>query len=143
MMKNKKTIRIKNSKLQKIRNELRNIWFAAKSSQYRKYFDELETIEKTERGYWRKNFSPRQRQRAIELTEKQRELDRLVNRSICKCPSCNASEKDMIYNRPLDMWYCTDCFQGMIDFYHQQKEKQVKGQLFDDFNEGFYETFLD
>ena len=142
-MKDKRTIRIKNPKLQKIRNELRKMWLAATAPRFKKYFDELEKIEKTERGYWRKNFSPRQKQRAIELTEKQRELDRLINRSICQCPSCNASEKDMISNRPLDMWYCTECFQGMIDFYHDTKRKLARRQFFDDFNEEFYETFLD
>ena len=142
-MKDKRTIKVKNPKLQKIRNELRNVGFAAKSSQWRKYFDELEKIRKTERGYWRKNYTQKQLEKKHELVVKQRELDRLVSSSICKCPSCNASGRDMIYNRPLDMWYCTDCFQGMIDFYHATKKKLARGQFFDDFNEEFYKTFLD
>ena len=142
-MKNKRIIKIKNPKLQKLRNNLREIWLAALASQWRKYFDELEKVEKTERGYWRKNYTQKQLEREDELVEKQRELDRLEDSSICKCPSCNASEKDMIYNRPLEMWYCTSCYQKMIDFYHDTKRKLARGQFFDDFNEEFYETFLD
>lgn len=61
-----------------------------------------------------------------------------LHASICICPSCHQIARDMVYNVPLERWYCTLCFQEYREYY--QKEKARYG---DHAQSGdFYETFL-
>ena len=75
----------------------------------------------------------------IKIENERSDLFRALKASICYCPSCNQSERDMVYNAPLGEWYCTLCVQGYRDFYREQEA--IYGDLKVDDND-FYETFL-
>ena len=114
-MKKKRTISIKHSKLQQIRNNLRILFIKAKSTQWKQLNDELDQIERDKNGELisMKNLTKEQKERIYELERKKTELNKLVDKSICKCRRCVKTDQDMTYN-PIDKsWYCVDCYKEM------------------------------
>ena len=71
---------------------------------------------------------------------REKRLYRALEASICECPSCSQTDRDMVYNAPLKEWYCTLCAQEYRDFYH--KNKAIYGDFSEDDDDNFYETFL-
>jgi len=65
-----------------------------------------------------------------------------LRNSICLCPGCSQTDRDMVYNAPLKEWYCTLCVQKYRDFYRKKKAILDRGGFVGDFNEGFHESFL-
>ncbi|MFX1455443.1 MAG: hypothetical protein ACFFDB_08735 [Promethearchaeota archaeon] len=45
-----------------------------------------------------------------EYQGQQSELRDIADRSICKCITCGASDRDIVYNKTYDAWYCTECY---------------------------------
>lgn len=141
-MKKKRTVSIKDPRLRRIRNNLRLLLLELTSAQLKRYFEERHKLHMDLDGNYR-NLSESKKPRASELTKKMREIDILRDRSIIRCPSCRMNDRDMTFNPELKQWYCVQCYREMGEFYYQQKEARAKGLEHDDFNEKFYETFLD
>ena len=121
-MKHKKAIKIKDPKLQKIRNNLRSILikFALdKESRLRK---ELTSLWRDESG----NPTP-QEYYEVSLGASRRpvremgEIKKILDRSICMCPVCGRSNRDMIFNPVTKVWFCVHCY-GLNREYYKHTE---------------------
>lgn len=98
-MKKKRQIQIKNPALRKIRNNLRNLIIAACSKQLSEIT--LKSEQLIGRG---------EHQLEWELNDSWWRIERSLRASICKCPSCFRSDRDMIYNPKSKEWYCLKCY---------------------------------
>jgi len=78
----------------------------------------------------------------IKIENKRSNLFRALKASICYCPGCNQTDRDMVYNAPLKHWFCTQCAQEYRDFYHKKKTIIDQGGFVGDFDEDFHKTFL-
>lgn len=60
-----------------------------------------------------------------------------LRKSICMCPRCRKSDRDMIFNLGLKEWWCMQCYREMRDCYYEQKS------LFsEEGEEEYYKTFV-
>lgn len=118
-MKKKRTICIKDPKLRKTRDNLRDLWLAWGSKLWKELFDERRAIEYNENGSLKKSneLSKEERIRINALGSKISELRNFESASICMCTVCAKGDRDAIYN-PVDKeWYCVDCYNENQDFY--------------------------
>lgn len=104
-----KIIIIKSPRLQKIRNNL---------------FDEMDKISLYEDGRPKsvRYMTSDEKSRFRTLQEEQNRLKDLANRSICKCVACGKADRDMVYNKAYDAWYCTECY-GLERLTAQKRDK--------------------
>jgi hypothetical protein len=70
------------------------------------------------------------------------DLYRALHNSLCICPGCNQTNRDMYYNAYAEGWYCTKCVQEYRNFYHKNKAILDRGGFAGDFNEAFHGSFL-
>lgn len=78
----------------------------------------------------------------IRIDNERSSLYRALEASICECPGCNQTEREMVYNAPLKGWYCTTCVQEYREFYYKNKTILDQGGFVGDFDEDFHESFL-
>lgn len=118
-MKKKKTITIKNPKLRKIRNNLRELLIEWKIKQWRELNEEYKKIHYDQAGRVRhsKELSKGERFKVGRIQEQMKTLDDIMTGSICKCTVCGAPDKDMTYNPVEKRWFCVDCYKLNQDFY--------------------------
>jgi len=145
-MKDRRAIIIKNPRLQKIRNNLRDLWFKAVSTEGNKISDEMHKL--THEGIRRafSDLSPDEQQ-IYRTYQKERDLlNDLSRRSICMCVSCGKGGRDMVYNRAYDAWYCTECYEMhreyAIELFQLIGKTKPQGHEETAIHE-LYETFLD
>jgi len=137
-MKDERKIIIRNERLRKIRNNLRQILIRA-------VWDEIEILT-----YYASLYPPPLDLPPEELAElyylegTKHKLFRLKSRSICQCACCSNQKNDMIYIEIHDEWYCVECHDNdriwypahgsaenryqndYINMYYEQKEKFEK-----------------
>ena len=90
----------------------------------------------------RKKIKIKSQAERIRIENMRSDLFRALEASICECPGCNQTDRDMVYNAPLKGWYCTLCVQEYRNFYYKNKTILNKGGFVGDFDEDFHETFL-
>lgn len=110
-MKKKRTISIKNPKLQKFRNNLRSLLLDYG-------YDEIERLRKIY------NTTNDENMQGI-LMDKRIEVDRIIRASICQCASCSKSVSDMTFNPHLKEWFCAQCYKESHEFYKNTKDEYV------------------
>ena len=137
-MKDERKIIIRNERLRKIRNNLREILIRA-------VWDEFWIL-----GHYASLYPPPLDLPPEELAElhylegTRHKLLSLKRRSICQCARCSNQENDMIYIEIHDEWYCVECHDNdriwypahgsaenryqndYINIYYEQKEKFEK-----------------
>jgi len=106
-MKKQKTIVIKNTRLQKARNNLRIILIKAVSEQSSLILKKCRNKKGNEIG---------------EILRESQNLWHILRRSICICPVCNKKDQDMTYFPPHGTWYCVCCF----DRFHIEWEIDIE-----------------
>ena len=94
-MKKQKTIAIKNTRLRKVRNNLRIILIKAVSEQSKLILKKCRNKKPSE---------------IPKILRERQELWSTLDRSICICPVCNKKDQDMTYFPPHGTWYCVCCF---------------------------------
>jgi len=77
-----------------------------------------------------------------DIEDERCDLYRALGNSLCICPGCHQTDRDMYYNAAAEGWYCTLCVQKYRDFYHKEKAILDKGGFVGDFDENFHESFL-
>ena len=77
-----------------------------------------------------------------DIEDERSDLYRALSNSLCICPGCNQTERDMYYNAYIKTWFCTLCVQGYRNFYHKNKAILDQGGFVGDFDEDFHKTFL-
>ena len=116
-MKRHRTIIIKNPRLQKIHNNLRDLIT-------------FEVIQREEDFKKDSKFA------------EQLALSRLLDRSICRCSGCTRDDQDMAYNPSLGEWFCVECYRLSQDTYKEILEKKSRGEPLGDLCEDYYKTFI-
>jgi hypothetical protein len=127
-MRDKRAIIIKDPKLRKIRNGLRDILLEAVLVKSKSIRDQMQNLKKSSDGVSRsiRDLSPDELGQYRDYQEQQSELRMLSQRSICMCISCGKGDRDMIYNKSYDAWYCTECYGMERDYAKELQKKRVK-----------------
>jgi RPA family protein len=104
----KKAIIIKNEKLRKIRNNLRQLWINAA-------VDKKMELRKRQREFWKAQdegkIEPDEAHKKRRKLEKEKwSIERPLRRSICECQICNKDDRDMVYTPVIKAWFCTKCY---------------------------------
>ncbi len=116
-MKRKKTIKIKDPKLRRFRNNLRLVLLKAVSDKWYLIRKEIQELEYEEDGTPRNLVD---RDEIHKLLEKRNKLERFRNDSICKCATCGVADKDMTFNPYIKAWYCVDCYKLNRSYYRKE-----------------------
>lgn len=77
-----------------------------------------------------------------DIEDERNDLYRALDNSLCICPGCLQSNRDMYYNAVAKGWYCTLCVQEYRDFYYKNKAILDQGGFVGDFSEEFHGTFI-
>jgi len=93
--------------------------------------------EDWEREYWEMG----NKKKARIIQSQKEELYNALDKSICRCPDCKRSDRDMVFNPAIQEWWCTQCYREMGEYYCKKKEILDKGGFVGDFNEKYYKTF--
>jgi len=120
-MKDKETIAYKNERIKNIAFNLR------------KLHTKVVMQEWSRLGEKQKNKSTVE---YIKIENERSDLRRALDASVCLCPGCHQTDREMVYNAFLEEWYCTCCVQEYIDFYYE------KNQIAEQDGKDFYESFL-
>ncbi|KKM06793.1 hypothetical protein LCGC14_1740440 [marine sediment metagenome] len=106
-MRDKRAIILKNPRLQRIRNGLRDIILEAK---YVKTMHILNQMKELKKARSIDDLSQREFKQYRTLQKQESKLSNIARRSICMCVVCGKGNRDMVYNKPYDAWYCTECY---------------------------------
>ena len=143
-MKDKRIIRIKDSRLRNIRNGLRMLLIRASSAEERRFHNEMNQIGSNDEGdpIPMGELEPLQLKRFRELQQLENESDDTVRRSICMCRHCGKPDQDMYYNYPYRSWYCVECVDFLRGAYAKMQAKKARGEYTcdpdDEFGQSFY-----
>lgn len=112
LMRDKRAIIIKSPKLQKIRNNLRDLFYRAINSKWNEVHDTRRSLLFNSDGSRRSihSFSPDELAYFRKLQDQEANITDMINRSILSCVTCGKGERDMVYNKAYDAWYCTECY---------------------------------
>jgi len=110
-MKQKHTIRIKDPKLRRIRDQLRILLLEVKKAQTIEILNKKGELRKSE-GFWNEKSSEFKKlhEKAQELSSQQSDLRYAFHNSIVFCPVCRKINKDMTYNQVSRVWFCVECY---------------------------------
>ncbi|KKK50844.1 hypothetical protein LCGC14_3120950 [marine sediment metagenome] len=114
MMNKKRTISIKDPRLQRIRNSLRYIILEAATEEISRMMNERrEIVKKLQNNSENKGLY----EKKLELIDKIDKLRTAWDKSICVCPICGSRVNDMTFNPASKSWYCVKCYQEHHEFY--------------------------
>ncbi len=83
-----------------------------------------------------KAWKQQNKSKSQSIQEQREELLRALSKSICMCPTCRKSDRDMIFNPFVEKWWCAQCYQDMKDTYLNDKSFfEEEGE------EEYYKTF--
>ncbi|KKM67324.1 hypothetical protein LCGC14_1472250 [marine sediment metagenome] len=111
----KRTITVKDPRLQRIRNSLRYIISETAIAESRKLIREESRLS-----------LDHDKERISVLSDKIDKLDAAWKKSICTCSICGSRTSDMTRNPEGGSWYCVKCYQEHHDFYI---EKARQGEI--------------
>lgn len=133
-MKDKRAIIIKSPKLQKVRNNLRDVIIQAFHIQWKRLFDERDKISHYNNGKPKsvRKMTPDEKKRFRMLQEQETELSSSLDRSILVCVSCGKGHRDMVYNKAYDAWYCTSCYGLEREYAKELRQTRVKPESHED-----------
>ena len=137
----KRCVVIKDPKLRRIRNNLREILIKAYQNTDIKLTSEIDAISRDSEGRLRMNRTPSENAELQKLKDMRSQINELTDKSICYCRACKQINKDMAYNPTLEEWYCVECYEEFRDYYYQQKIEKQKAKFLGDYYEPFFETF--
>ena len=140
-MKKKRKIVIKDLRLQRIRNNLRQILIKAIQDRRMNLRSGINVISRDSEGRLRMNIDDSESVELQRLKDIQYQLNEFTDKSICYCDSCKQINKDMIYNLTLERWYCVECSEEFRDHYFQQEIRKQKGEFLGDYHEYFFKSF--
>lgn len=110
-MKRKKFLSTQNPLLRRVRNNLRIVIIFA-------VYAEITALNSLKCSYDERNYdslSKAEKLESYKLYRDKRKLQFALDKSICKCYTCGAQDRDMIYNTYLKAWNCTNCVeQGKV-----------------------------
>lgn len=126
-MRDKRAIIIKNPRIQKIRNNLRCVFYQSARMRRKKIYDKWRAYLFNSDGSRRDidDFSPVELEMFRKLQVQENQITDMINRSILKCVACGKADRDMVYNKSYNAWYCTECYE-MEHAYAQELQSENK-----------------
>lgn len=121
-MKHGRIISIKNPKLRKIRNNLRQLFIEVYRRELSKSRNRANRITKLSEG----DTSSLDIKKLRELNKQQNELGFILKRSTCICGMCRVQNEDIVWHAGWGEWWCLKCF--------KDEEEQIDPK--DKFNKG-------
>jgi len=110
------TIRIKDPRLQKIRNDFRKLFWTASEQKIMEFHNLIGTATASS-SFWDES-DPLYTSLHFESTLYRKEQEKLRNaqrNSITWCSVCYSFEKDMVYRPAHTTWFCTECSTNIPD----------------------------
>lgn len=110
------TIRIKDPRLRKIRNEFRKLFWKVTEQRIMELHELIGTITASS-SYWNED-DPLHTSLCYECSlyrEEQEKLSGAQRDSITWCSVCYSFEKDMVYRLAHTTWFCTECIAKIPD----------------------------
>ncbi len=116
-MKGQRTVKVKHPTLRALRNNLRLAIISAVKDKYNLISEE-----------WRSLVDPTGMQREIahNLHDERSSLIQALERSICICPVCNKTDRDMIYFPLFKSWVCINCFESRHEYWEKELNDKIK-----------------
>ena len=110
-MRDKRAIIIKSPKLQKIRNNLRVVFYQAARLKRKRFHDKGESLFFGDDGGRKSlyDLAPSDLKLFRDFQNQESSITDMINRSILSCVTCGKGDRDMVYNKSYDAWYCTEC----------------------------------
>ena len=114
-MKKKRTIIVNNPQLRRIRDELRILLIRWASKEWNHLNDEEVKITFDENGKPRhpNTYNEEEKVELRRISALMAVNRDLVEKSICKCFRCVATDKNMTYNPVEKAWFCFQCYEEM------------------------------
>lgn len=111
-MKNKRAIIIKSPKLQKIRNNFRDLFYQSAASRRKKIQGKIKGLLLRDDGSRKTidDLSSKELELFRDLQVQENDITDIINRSILSCVTCGNGVRDMVYNKFYKAWYCTSCY---------------------------------
>ena len=143
-MKDKRIVRVKNPKLRKIRNEMRELLLQARDADLNKITHEMELMEfdKDDNRITIDELAPSQLERFRRLQQMKYENREIGRKSICLCYNCGKSDQDMYYNHPYRAWFCVGCVDFLKTAHTKVEAKKVRGEYTCDPDGEFGQSFF-
>ena len=143
-MKDKRIISIKDPKLRKTRNELRELLLQARDTKRDKIKNEMKQLrfDKDDIRISVDDWTPSQLRRFRYLQQLKNEIDEMGNKSICMCYTCGKPDQDMYYNHLYRAWFCVECANLAKSHHARIKAKKARGLYKCDSDEEFSQSFL-
>jgi len=117
-MKDERKIIIWNERLRKIRNNLREIIIQG-------VYNEIYILNTFSKLYGPPlDLIPEEEKEMYYLQGTIHKLNEALNKSICKCPICTQTDKDMVYIDLYETWYCVECQEKDLRLYHSQGSEE-------------------
>lgn len=125
-MRDKRAIIIKSPKMQRIRNNLRYVFYRAANSKWNEVHDKMRGLltedDSSHKSLY--DLSPSELKLFRDLQNQEASITDMINRSILSCVTCGNGKRDMVYNKAYDAWYCIECYG--IERLSAQKRAKVK-----------------
>jgi len=143
-VKDKRIISVKNPKLRKIRNEMREVLLQARDAELDKITYEMELMEfdKDDNRITIDDLTPSQLERFRELQHLKNENREIGRKSICMCYNCGKPDQDMFYNYPYRAWFCVECVKFLKKGHAKMKVKKAHGEYTCDPDDDFGQSFF-
>ncbi len=143
-MKDKRIIRIRDPKLQKIRLNFRKVISLAHKVEWKKNHQMLNNIRSDSNGSSRSvdEMTSAELTRFRELQRREADLDLIFSASIVVCAQCGRLEGDRYYNKAWQRWYCLDCVKEIHKGHARIMAKKATGRYTCDDDGGFGKSFL-
>ncbi|MHA1985921.1 MAG: hypothetical protein ACW98D_04705 [Promethearchaeota archaeon] len=127
-MRDKRAIIIKSLKLRKLRNAFRDVFFQAARLKRKEYYKEWRNFLINPDGTRRSinDLTPDELKRLRLLQEQESHVTDMINRSILMCMTCGKDDRDMVYNKAYNSWYCTSCYRMEANNAKELKQKRAK-----------------
>jgi len=130
-MKDERKIIIRDERLRKIRNNLREILIQT-------IWGEDEILAQYASLYPPPlDLPPEELAELYYLQGTRHKLSSLKSRSICECPICTKQDRDMIYIGFHDIWYCIECHEKNLIWYPSHGSAESRWQ--NDYINMYYE----
>jgi len=125
-LKKKRTIKIRDPRLRKIRDQLRILLFTTVDIEIHIILDKERKLQETE-GFWDNNHPDYKRlhKEAQKLSSQQNDLHYALRASIVSCPVCQEIDKDMTYNPVSGKWFCIECYKFNQEFETRQGRPEL------------------
>ncbi|KKL62191.1 hypothetical protein LCGC14_2187670 [marine sediment metagenome] len=142
-MRDKRAIIIKTPQLQRVRNGLRVVLMKAVTAKLIELLDARKKIMISNDGTRRTidDLLPEELEQYRTIQQQESRLNNVSGRSICECITCRASDRDMVYNKSYDAWYCTECY-GLHRTYAKKRVRKQSQAHEDTTMDELSESFL-